>query len=110
MTLLLSLCTCGLYYLWLVYEISHEMNEMTNSYQNNPGLDLLLTVCTCGLYQFYWYYKISRQIEDREFDLGLRTSSIAVLTVVLAVLQLGIISMIILVSEMNRCVDESNFA
>lgn len=105
-TLLLCMITCGLYYLWLIYSISQEMNELTNTNQNNAALDLLLTIITCGFYPIYWFYKISRQIEDCEYDLGMRTSSIALLNVLLSVVQLGIIAMLIVVSEMNRCIDE----
>lgn len=109
-TLILCLFTCGIYYLWLIYEISNEMNELTHSQQNNPALDLLLSVVTCGIYQIYWFYKISRQLEDLELDLGMRTSSITLLNVILSIAQLSVISMMILVSEINRCIDETNFA
>lgn len=108
-TVLLLLFTCGLYYLYLIYELSKEMNELQYDSQNNPAMDLILSIFTCGIYHIYWFYKIGKQIETLEYDLGMRVNSISILCPVLAVFQLGFISMVILVSEINNCVDEKEY-
>ena len=108
-TILLLLFTCGIYYIYLIYELSREMNELQFENKNDPAMDLILTLVTCGIYHIYWYYKIGKQIEILEYDLGLRTNSISLLCPILTVFQLGIISMVILVSEINNCVDEKEY-
>ena len=108
-TILLMIFTCGLYYLYLIFAISKEMNELQYDYRNDPAMDLLLSVITCGIYHIYWYYKIVKQIENLQYDLGMRASSLSLLCPILAVLQLSFISMLILVSEMNHCIDEKEY-
>lgn len=105
-TILLLLFTCGIYYLYLIYQLSKEMNDLLYEERNNPAMDLILSLFTCGIYHIYWFYKIGKQIETLEYDLGMRTNSISLLCPILAVFQLGVISMVILVSEMNSCVNE----
>lgn len=105
-TLLLGIITCGIYYLYLIYQYSLEIDEICNDHRNNPGLDLLLCICTCGLYTIYWFYKVARQIEILQEDLGMHKNSISIICPLLTAFQLGFVAMPILVSEVNRCIDE----
>ena len=106
-TVLLMFFTCGLYYLYLIYQLSKEINEITNDNKNNPLIDLVLSICTCGIYPVYWFYKISRQIEEYEDALAMRRNSIALLTTILALLPYGcIISMAIVQTEVNNILNE----
>lgn len=105
-TLLLMLFTCGIYYLYLIYQLSSEVDDLAYEHRNSPSADLILSIVTCGLYTIYWFYKIGRQVEELQMDLGMRTSSIALLGTILCVFGFGSISMLSLVSEINRCIDE----
>lgn len=106
----LSFLTFGIYYLYLIYAISKEVNELTNEYNNNPTVDLVLSIFTLGLYTFYWFYKISRQIEGYEEILTMKKSSIALITVLLSVVLYSyggpIISIAIIQNEINKVIDE----
>lgn len=107
---LLSFFTLGIYFLYLIYAISKEVNELTNDSKNNPTVDLVLSIFTLGLYTFYWFYKISRQIEEYEEILAMKKSSIAILTVVLAIFLYSyggpLISIALIQNELNKIYDE----
>ena len=105
-TILLTIFTCGIYYLFSIYQTSKDLNDVNGSYMNNPAIDLLLSIVTCGIYTIYWYYKIGRQIETIQYDLGLRSNSISILTMILSIFGFGIISIAIVQSEINRLIDE----
>lgn len=108
-TLLLEIFTCGLYTLYLVYQLSIDIDNLCNDEVNHAGLDLLLTVVTCGFYSIYWFYKVGRQIEVLQEDYGMRKSSIALINPILAAFGFGFVAMPILISEMNRCIDEKAY-
>lgn len=109
-SVLLMYFTCGIYYLYLIYQLSKEINEITNDESNNPLLDLVLTFVTCGLYAIYWFYKTSTQVEVYARDLGLPINSIALLNTILAVFPSGgMIAMAILQTEVNKIIDEKYY-
>lgn len=108
-TLLLEIFTCGFYTLYLIYQLSIDVDDLCNDRANNAGLDLLLTIVTCGLYSVYWFYKIGRQIEMLQEDYGMRKSSISLINPILAIFGFGFVAMPILVSEMNRCIDGKTY-
>ena len=108
-TLLLEIFTCGLYSLYLIYQLSSEIDDLCNDNANNPALELLFTILTCGLYSIYWFYKVGRQIEVLQEDYGMRTSSISLINPILAAFQCGFVAMPILISEMNRCIDGKTY-
>lgn len=108
--ILLTIFTFGLYSLYWLYKVSKEVNELTNDNKNNPFIDLVLSIFTLGLYTIYWFYKIGRQIEEYEEIIGMKKSSIAILTVIIAIVLVsyggGIISMGIIQNEINKVLDE----
>ncbi len=104
--LLLSFFTCGIYYLYLIYALGNDINEMTRSDSNSPMIDVLLSIVTCGIYTVYWYYKIARQIENMEYDRGMRVSNLAVLCCLLPIFGVGIVSMMIVQNELNKVIRE----
>lgn len=108
-TIVLSFLTCGIYYLFSIYQTSKDLNDLTGTNLNEPALDLILSLITCGLYTIYWYYKVGRQIESMQYDLGLRPNSVSILAMILSICQLGIVSIAIIQSEVNRLIDEVSF-
>lgn len=108
--ILYSFLTFGIYYLYLIYKISQEVNELTNDNKNNPLVDLLLSIFTLGLYTIYWFYKISRQIETYEEMLAMSKSNIAIITVLIAIFLYSyggtFISMAMIQNEINKTIDE----
>ena len=58
---LLSLVTCGIYWLYYIYEIARDTNQICQGDgEETPGLAayFFLSLVTCGIYAYYWYYKL----------------------------------------------------
>ena len=64
--IILSLCTCGIYYCYFIYSVARDTNTICSREdgQNTAGLLVyfLLTVLTCGLYPIYWFYRLAERI------------------------------------------------
>ncbi len=107
--LLLSIVTCGIYSLYLVYQISREVREFRGDSSIDPGLELLLCIITCGLYQIYWYYKYGKLVYDMELHVGISgASDLSVILLLLPIFQFGVVSMLLLQTELNRVWDTIN--
>ncbi len=68
---LLGALTCGIYTLYVWYEMTAVNNELAEKHEEstipNFLIAILLGVITCGIYQFYWYYKfMSLQVKIAE--------------------------------------------
>ena len=64
--LLLSIVTCGIYQLYLIYKVSQEIRDFRGDNSISPGTELLLSIITCGLYEIYWFYKYGRLVFDMQ--------------------------------------------
>jgi len=62
MVLLLSIVTCGIYYMWWIYKTSEELNRTLGDPSINPGIDLLLSIISCGLWAIYLMYRNTQKI------------------------------------------------
>lgn len=60
MLLALNVVTCGLYYIYWIYQTSYEIKRFTEKDNLYPIIDVLLGIVTCGLYFKYWYYKYGK--------------------------------------------------
>lgn len=60
MLVVLSIVTCGIYYLYWIYKTTDEIKNFMEREDINPTLELVLSIVTCGLYTFYWYYKYGK--------------------------------------------------
>jgi hypothetical protein len=58
----LSVVTCGLYYLWWMYTTDQELKEALQDNDINPGTDLLLTVVTCFMWSIYVEYRNAQKV------------------------------------------------
>ncbi|MDA0034972.1 DUF4234 domain-containing protein [Brachyspira hyodysenteriae] len=58
--LLLNIVTCGIYYIYWIYQTSVEIKMCSEREDLNPTLEILLGIITCGLYFKYWYYKYGK--------------------------------------------------
>ena len=104
--LLLSMITCGIYGWYIVYQISKEVRDFRGDESIDPGLELLLCIITCGLYTIYWGYKYSKYIFEMETRVGTTgASDISLLVVILDVLQIHVVSLMLLQTELNRVWD-----
>lgn len=97
--LLLSIITCGLYAIIVLYQLFSDINRECREY-DSAGTDILLYILTCGLWGLYCYYKYPKKLAR----LGCDDNSL--LTVVLAIFGLSLISICIIQDSVNRYVEE----
>ncbi|MCQ2432076.1 MAG: DUF4234 domain-containing protein [Clostridia bacterium] len=104
--LLLSIITCGIYGWYVIYRISKEVREFRGDASIDPGIELLLCILTGGLYSLYWYYKFSKLIFEMQTRCGTPApADNAILLVILTCVKLGLVSLMLLQSELNRVWD-----
>lgn len=104
--LLLSIVTCGIYGWYVIYQISREVRDFRGDASVDPGLELLLCIITCGIYTIYWQYKYSKYIYEMELRVGVvGASDISFLLVILSIVRLGLVSLMLQQTELNRVWD-----
>ncbi|MBQ7299948.1 MAG: DUF4234 domain-containing protein [Clostridia bacterium] len=104
--LLLCMFTCGIYAMYLVYRISDEVRTFRGDQEINPLLELLLCLITCGLYEIYWFYKYGRLVFDMQKRVGIESASdMSVILLLLPIFGFGIVSFLLLQTELNRVWD-----
>ncbi|MDQ2088060.1 DUF4234 domain-containing protein [Herbivorax sp. ANBcel31] len=102
MSILLSVVTCGIYSIYWMYKVAEEMIAYNNE-DGSPGLEVLLSFVTCGIYYFYWNYKMGKRIYDAQVNTdGVTASDDSVLYVLLSIFGLGLVSVAIMQSNMNK--------
>ncbi|MEI0697616.1 DUF4234 domain-containing protein [Brachyspira intermedia] len=60
MLVVLSIVTCGIYYLYWIYKTTDEIKNFMEREDINPALELILVLVTCNIYSLYWYYKYGK--------------------------------------------------
>ncbi len=101
--IILSFLTCGIYLYYWLYCITEETNRFSN--EPNPttgGTTILLGLVTCGIYFVYWYYKRGELIDNYYVSRGYPPQSNAVLYLILSLIGLGLVSMAMMQSELNK--------
>ncbi|WP_300711718.1 DUF4234 domain-containing protein [uncultured Brachyspira sp.] len=88
MLILLSIVTCGIYYLYWIYKTTDEIKNFMEREDINPTLELILVLVTGNIYGIYWYYKYSKTVySEMTAKAGINNSEDStVLLVVLGVL------------------------
>ena len=102
LVLLLSLVTCGIYYLYFIYKTSKETLAYTGEQDIDPALDVVLTVVTAGIWSVYWDYKIAQRIARMQQMAGVRVTDNAVLYLVLNLLGFGIVNSLMEQGHLNE--------
>ena len=104
--LLLSIITCGIYGLVVIYQISDEIKRFRSDPSIAPGIELLLCIITGGLYSIYWYYKFGRLVFDMQQRVGTPCpSDNTIIFVLLSVFRLNVVALMLLQTELNRVWD-----
>lgn len=94
----LSIITCGIYYLFAWYEVMSDINYESGE-SNSAALDIILTFITCGIWGVYAYYKYSQKLAR----VGAEDSS--TITTILALFGLSLISLCILQTNINDALE-----
>jgi hypothetical protein len=89
---LLCLFTCGIYYIYWIYQTSTELEQATRDPTINPMLDLVLSIVTCGLWGYYVLYRDAQKLHQLlvGLDPGHQDQSQTVLILLIAALFVGI--------------------
>lgn len=103
-TIVLSLITCGIYSIYLIYKQSEDINNL-GGYTDSPAMELLLSLLTCGLYIFYWHYKYAKRVAQIQASNGLTVNDVSVLNVIISILGLELVAQAILQNEINNIID-----
>jgi hypothetical protein len=100
--LVLTILTLGIFNLYWNYRQMQSCNEMLDRDEFSFVLWLLLVIVTCGLYHFYYQYKMGAAINEiqERHDLPF-TEGLPVLSLVAAVLGVGIVADCIHQHELN---------
>lgn len=105
LVLVFSILTCGLYYLYWIYQVSDSLRPFNNNDSMTPGLELLLSI-VCFPYIFYWNYKYGRIIYEAQTEVGMPyPEDNSILYLVLSVLSLGIVGACIMQASINKLWD-----
>lgn len=101
----LSLVTCGIYSIYWLYTIAHDLNDLCESQNQEkgaePGLVVVLSIVTCGIYLLYYLWKAGKMISSLTRSNGHHPSDDSIVLMVLSILQLSLVSFCILQSHIN---------
>ena len=62
---LLSILTCGIYGIYMLYKMAKDCNQICSEDGDSIGglmAYILLSIITCGIYPLYWMYKIQNRL------------------------------------------------
>ena len=101
----LSLVTCGIYGIYWLYTIAHDLNDLCESQNQEkgaePGLVVVLSIVTCGIYLLYYLWKAGKMVSSLTRSNGHHPSDDSIVLMVLSILQLSLVSYCILQSHIN---------
>ncbi|HEX8143367.1 MAG TPA: DUF4234 domain-containing protein [Pyrinomonadaceae bacterium] len=107
MVLLLSLVTCGIYAYYEVYKVSSEIRDALGRQDVNPTMDVVLGLVTCGIYFIYLAYRYPQLLLEMQDRVGLPRNDISMISIILSVCGLGIVSIFMIQTELNKVWDAS---
>ena len=98
---LLTIITCGIYGIWQ-YKQMKIVNSWLTRQEYAFGKWLLLSIITCGIYGVYNEYKMVRGIAEIQEQNKFLVNDVATICLIMTLIGLGIVSMAIQQSEINR--------
>ena len=106
--ILATIFTCGIYGLVWQYQQMKTLNHFLGREEYNFLMWFLLTIVTCGIFAMYYEYKMAEGINEIKMSRGMMVdTNLPVMCVLLAIFQLGIVSMAIQQGEINRLCNAS---
>ena len=106
--LILTIITCGIYGLYWQYKQMETLNNWLRREDYNFLIWLILSFVTCGIFALYYEYKMAKGIIEIQEQNSLRISQeLPLICVLLAIFSLGIVSLAIQQSEINKFYGET---
>ncbi len=104
-SILLSICTCGIYAIYWFIVLTDESNEMAEEEDRTASgvVALLLSVVTCGIYGYYWAYKMGKKVFKMKILNGNTDIPFEWLFLVLQLFGWGIVIYAITQDTLNKC-------
>lgn len=99
--ILLSIVTCGIYYIYWIYKSAQELQFFLQAQDMNPGMDCLLSV-VCFPYSYYWWYKYGKGMDEARSRVGLMPDNNSVLYLIMAIFGLHVVNAAIMQSSLNK--------
>lgn len=101
--IILTIVTCGIYGIYWQYKKIDALNGWLERQDFSFGLWLLLSIITCGIFAIYYEYKMAQGIVEIQEKFSLRISrDLPLISLVLCIFGLGIVSLAIQQSEINK--------
>jgi hypothetical protein len=106
-SIILSICTCGIYNIYWFIVLTNELKQASNDQEGaTGGVAFLLTLVTCGIYGFYWAYKMGERLDNAKSMRGMSSSDNSnILFLILQIFGLEIVNCIIIQDSLNKIVD-----
>ncbi len=109
-TFLLSIVTCGLYALYMLYSMAKDANTEAERYGCKKIMDFLpaflLGMVTCGIFTFIWMYQYFNQITEIAKAKGVNVAPSDSPIVLLLVYFVPIYNYYVLCDNHNRVITE----
>ncbi|MGO8673036.1 MAG: DUF4234 domain-containing protein [Capsulimonadaceae bacterium] len=102
LVILLTLFTCGIYYLAFIYTVSRETNNHLGRREFDPGAEVLLNLVTCFLWSIYWDWRVGKLLVEMGARAGVPVSDNSILLLVLDLVGLGFVNAAIEQDILNR--------
>lgn len=106
MVIVFGILTCGIYLYYWIYQTSLEIKNALGGREDiNPTMDIVLTIVTCGLYFFYLAYRYPQLLLELQDRTAQPRNDISTISIILAVVGLGIVSLFMIQTELNKVWD-----
>lgn len=102
LAIILTLITCGIYGLYWMYAMTNELAYLSDDPTFTGGKTILFSIITCGIYTLFWYYMLGGKIAIAQMKKGYPAKDDGVLYIILGIFGLGIVSMAIAQSNINK--------
>lgn len=104
LAIVLSFLTCGIYGIYWMYALTNEVSQLSGDSNFTGVKAILLALVTCGIYTLFWYYQLGNHIASAQQRQGQTPKDDSVILLILGIFGLGIVSMAIAQSNVNKLV------
>lgn len=101
-SIILTIVTCGIYGIVWFIEITDSCADASGDHSMSGTTSLLFNILTCGIYSIYWNYKMGKLLAIAQEKRNLPVTDNSTLYLVLSIFSMGIISTVLIQSELNR--------
>lgn len=109
MVIVFGFLTCGIYIYYWIYQTSTDIKNALGGREDiNPTMDIVLTIVTCGLYAIYLLYRYPQLLLELQDRTRLPRNDISTISIILGVVGLGIVSLFMIQTELNKVWDAAS--